>query len=67
VGYHIIIALTTTDLNIVLLLSLGKIKYDVDLREGGIATYVKHVNSLFDGTNKGKLLLASETWAGLSE
>jgi len=49
------------------LLSQDKIKYEVDLREGGIASYVKHVNSLFDGTNGGKLLLGSDTFAGLEK
>ena len=47
--------------------SADKIKYEVDLREGGIASYVKHVNSLFDGTNGGKLLLGSDTFAGLEK
>lgn len=39
------------------LISSGELKYDEDVRTGGVGNYVDTVNDLFDGKNTGKLIL----------
>ena len=39
------------------LLKSGKMKVQQDVRDCGVTDYVKTVNSLFDGSNKGKLMI----------